>query len=200
MKQKKITFLHIGGFGGMHNRKQSDKVIEAFIKMKNNDKAELIVTRQDVQNFDNKNGIHKYKDAENVKLIVGTFSQKDLIKLYHEADVVVLPSKWEGNGLPFYESLAMHRPVITIDAPPMNEIIKDGINGLLCKTDEPEELEGIFVPPHPVNVKSLTSKMNIMLQEELRQLMSNNAELTFKKIWNWNDNSKKLLNIIRDLE
>jgi len=199
-KNKKTIFLHVGGYGGIRDRKNTPAVVESFKKLKRNKEAILIITRQDVQNFDNKNGIHKYKDAENVKLIVGTFSQKDLIKLYNDADVIVLPSKWEGNGLPFHESLAMGKPVITIDAPPMNEVIKDGINGLLCATDESEHLDGIFVNAYPVNVKSLTTKMNIALQPELLELMKCNAKVTFDRIWNWNINSKKILKIIKELK
>jgi glycosyltransferase involved in cell wall biosynthesis len=38
-------------------------------------------------------------------------------------------SKHEGLGLGFYESLQTGTPIITLDTPPHNEIIKDSING-----------------------------------------------------------------------
>ena len=46
-------------------------------------------------------------------------------------DVCLAPARWEGLGLPLYEAIAFGMPAITNDAPPMNEAIHDGINGLL---------------------------------------------------------------------
>ena len=53
------------------------------------------------------------------------------LRLFASADVCVAPSRWEGLGLHLYESMALGLPVITNDAPPMNEVIRDGDNGLL---------------------------------------------------------------------
>ena len=53
------------------------------------------------------------------------------LRLFAAADVCVAPSRWEGLGLHLYESMALGLPVITNDAPPMNEVIADGDNGLL---------------------------------------------------------------------
>jgi glycosyltransferase involved in cell wall biosynthesis len=41
--------------------------------------------------------------------------------LYGEADVCVQPSHWEGLGLPLLECQAAGLPLVTTDAPPMNE-------------------------------------------------------------------------------
>ena len=46
-------------------------------------------------------------------------------------DVCLAPARWEGLGLPLYEAIAFGMPAITNDAPPMNEAIHDGVNGLL---------------------------------------------------------------------
>ena len=46
-------------------------------------------------------------------------------------DVCISPSRWEGLGLPLYEAIAFGMPAITNDDPPMNEVIRDGVNGLL---------------------------------------------------------------------
>ena len=46
-------------------------------------------------------------------------------------DVCVAPARWEGLGLPLYEAIAFGMPAVTNDAPPMNEAIHDGENGLL---------------------------------------------------------------------
>lgn len=47
------------------------------------------------------------------------------------ADLIILPSKAEGFGLVLIEAMNQGIPVISFDAPAMNEIIEDGINGYL---------------------------------------------------------------------
>jgi hypothetical protein len=42
-------------------------------------------------------------------------------QLYEDGDVCVLPSRWEGIGLPLLECQMAGMPLVTIDAPPMNE-------------------------------------------------------------------------------
>jgi glycosyltransferase involved in cell wall biosynthesis len=46
---------------------------------------------------------------------------KDNRKLYADGDVCVLPSHWEGLGLQLLECQAAGLPLVTTDAPPMNE-------------------------------------------------------------------------------
>jgi len=45
----------------------------------------------------------------------------DNVRLYEDGDVCVQPSHWEGLGLPLLECQAAGMPLITTDAPPMNE-------------------------------------------------------------------------------
>ena len=63
------------------------------------------------------------------------------------ADVCVAPSRWEGLGLHLYESMALGLPVITNDAPPMNEVIRDGENGLLVASAPPRAGAARGSPP-----------------------------------------------------
>ena len=42
-------------------------------------------------------------------------------RLYDEGEVCVLPSHWEGLGLPLLECQAAGMPLVTTDAAPMNE-------------------------------------------------------------------------------
>ncbi|HVH17422.1 MAG TPA: glycosyltransferase, partial [Myxococcota bacterium] len=44
---------------------------------------------------------------------------------------LLAPSRWEILGLHLYEATAFGMPVITNDNPPMNEVIEDGLNGIL---------------------------------------------------------------------
>ena len=53
------------------------------------------------------------------------------LRLFAGNDICLAPSRWEGLGLHLYEAMALGLPVITNDDPPMNEVIRDGENGLL---------------------------------------------------------------------
>ncbi|WP_406694966.1 glycosyltransferase [Singulisphaera sp. Ch08] len=46
---------------------------------------------------------------------------EDAAALYDEGDVCIQPSRWEGLGLPLLECQASGLPLVTTDAPPMNE-------------------------------------------------------------------------------
>lgn len=54
--------------------------------------------------------------------------------LFSSCHVCLAPSRWEGLGLHLYEALSFGMPTITNDNPPMNEIIRDGYNGLVVSS------------------------------------------------------------------
>ena len=55
----------------------------------------------------------------NVEVRVGDLDEAS--DLYREGDVCIQPSRWEGIGLPLLECQASGLPLLTTDAPPMNE-------------------------------------------------------------------------------
>lgn len=72
--------------------------------------------------------------------ILGKVSRKKLVEEYNKSDAFYLPSRWEGQGLVFVESLLCDTPVITSDRPPMNDIIISESTGTLA---DPENIEDI---------------------------------------------------------
>jgi Glycosyl transferases group 1 len=60
----------------------------------------------------------KTKLPPNIELRAGPY---DNVALYREGDVCVQPSHFEGLGLPLLECQAAGLPLVTTDAPPMNE-------------------------------------------------------------------------------
>lgn len=129
-------FFNSGWGGGVNWRKNPESVVKSFdIASKQNDNVELI--------FKTQKPIEEYSDIvqqiceQNDKITVVDINMPyaKLLDLYKSCDVSLLPSKWEGIGIPFPESLALSLPVITIDAPPMNEWIIDGVNGFTAAVD-----------------------------------------------------------------
>lgn len=53
---------------------------------------------------------------------------------------VVLPSYREGTSRVLLEAAAMGRPIITTDVPGCREVVEHGVNGLLCKPRDCEDL------------------------------------------------------------
>ena len=186
-KDKPIIFFP-AGFGGVNDRKNEKAVIDAFSYICPRDKALL--------------HIHTQKEnqalrAQNVIKTSGTVDTNQLINYYKEADLVVLPSRWEGNGIPQMESLALGRPIIVPDAPPMNERIIDGETGYLVKVKEFKEISGIFVKSAEIDCWDFAEKM-IELSENKEKLYE--MQLASRKYaeanLNWKVNSKNLIDIL----
>lgn len=66
-----------------------------------------------------------------VKVMSGWLSKTELIMLYKECDIVVVPSLAEGFGIPIIEGFAACKPVISLNAPPMNELNSDRVGWLV---------------------------------------------------------------------
>jgi len=90
--------------------------------------------------------------------------------------ILVFPSKLEGLGLPLFEGLSCGLPVIATNAPPMNEFIKDGFNGLLVDVAfRATRNDNIAFPEEVVSMTDLAVKMAKMADDEdlLRKTSTN---------------------------
>jgi glycosyltransferase involved in cell wall biosynthesis len=66
-----------------------------------------------------------------VRLTLGDLPAEEHFARMVASDLLLAPSRWEGLGLHLYEAVSLGLPTITCDAPPMNEVVHDGKNGLL---------------------------------------------------------------------
>lgn len=161
-----VRFFHPAGWGGMHERRGTRDVIDAF-KAANIPEARLIIHTQE--------GRGKEEDGP-ITIHHGTVSREELASLYRNADVAVLPSKWEGLGLTFLESIGCGLPIITVNAPPMNEFVKDGESGFLCQVKTWESYPDIFVKAAFVDIEDLASKMRLIMDPRIRLRMKQNTK------------------------
>mgnify|MGYP001812758393 CR=1 FL=1 len=65
----------------------------------------------------------------------------DVRPFIEDAHAVVLPSYREGLPKSLLEAAAMRKPIITCDVPGCTEVVKDQINGLLCKAGDASDLK-----------------------------------------------------------
>jgi glycosyltransferase involved in cell wall biosynthesis len=73
----------------------------------------------------------------------GFLTQEELIPLYQEADVFVLPAVLEIHwGIPnvLVEALACRVPVVTTALPSLPELVDDGVHGLVARNRDPVDL------------------------------------------------------------
>lgn len=82
----------------------------------------------------NKNGLLK-----NVHFHGNLFTQ-DLAVLYQQADIFVLPSRYETYGIVLLEAMSFGLPIISSAIPSAITIIKKNTNGILYETENPEAL------------------------------------------------------------
>jgi glycosyltransferase involved in cell wall biosynthesis len=76
--------------------------------------------------------IEKY-DLNKSIIFVGQVQEIEMPLYYNAVDLLVHPSFVEAFGLVLVEAMACGKPILAFNIPPMNEIIDNGISGLLTK-------------------------------------------------------------------
>ena len=71
---------------------------------------------------------------------IGKLSSDELLWHYQNSDIMIFPSMWEGYGMVIAEAMANGLPVISSDIPTSKELIDDGVDGLLFKKGNHQEL------------------------------------------------------------
>ena len=72
--------------------------------------------------------------------LAGRVPTDELVRLYRSASLVVVPSRYEGFGLPAAEAMACGTPVVTTDAGALPEVVHVGGGGVLVPPDDPDAL------------------------------------------------------------
>jgi glycosyltransferase involved in cell wall biosynthesis len=72
--------------------------------------------------------------------VTGRLETPALVELYRRATLAVVPSRYEGFGLPAVEAMACGTPVVASAAGALPEVLRAGGGGLLVPRDDPEAL------------------------------------------------------------
>lgn len=104
-------------------------------------------------------------------------------ELFSSCHVWLAPSRWEGLGLHFYEALAFGLPIVTNDAPPMNETVRHMDSGILV----PSKVVGTTksgIPAREPDVGALCSAIEAADDDVLRaRLAAGTARLRAERSW-----------------
>ena len=128
-----MTFIFPGGF--MSKRKPLAETIEAF-RAARGDRLRLVLKAQVARQGKlvdrmSRGGRRFGRRDSRIETITEDLPTDEYLRMLGTADACLAPSRWEGLGLHLFEATALGVPVITNDNPPMNEVIVDGVNGLL---------------------------------------------------------------------
>jgi glycosyltransferase involved in cell wall biosynthesis len=105
--------------------KNYDSLVKAVAKIKG---AELVLYGDGPE----AGNLERLAEAEGCKLTIGMVPNEKLPREVSKADVFVLPSHSEGMPKALIEAMACEIPCIVSDLPTLREVVKDGVNGLVC--------------------------------------------------------------------
>ncbi len=81
--------------------------------------------------------VRQWHDEEIIEYLGQT---SDVRPFLQEATCVVLPSYREGVPCTLMEGAAMGKPLVATDVPGCRDVVKDGVNGFLCKAKDAHDL------------------------------------------------------------
>jgi glycosyltransferase involved in cell wall biosynthesis/GT2 family glycosyltransferase len=73
--------------------------------------------------------------------MLGVVGDETLHEHYANADLVVLPSRYESFGLVMVEAMMHGKPLVTADTSGVREVVRDGVDGLLVEPGNVDQLE-----------------------------------------------------------
>lgn len=79
---------------------------------------------------------------ENLRYLVGEFSQEFLRDLMNICDIYAAPSRGEGFGLPLVEAAMCGKPVVTCTGTAAEETVVQGESGFIARRDDIDDLAG----------------------------------------------------------
>jgi len=174
-KNKYILFV-----GNLEPRKNLSCLIKAYQSLDKKIKSEykLVIAGNKGWNLDILTDTPLNEDSNNI-ILTGFVDSLDMPNLYRQAAIFVMPSLYEGFGIPILESMASHTPVITSDIPVLRET--GGKAALYFDPKNPTDLGE--------KIKSLL--INKKLQNKLVRLGDDNINR-----FSWDDNVEKIVNLI----
>jgi glycosyltransferase involved in cell wall biosynthesis len=98
---------------------------------------------------------------------VGQVSEEEKFALLRACDVYVLPTRYEGFGLPLLEAMACGAPLVTSDIPVVREIVENGVNGLLV--------------PRGDSVALAAAILRLLGDQALRQRLADGGQETLRE-------------------
>ena len=187
-----LRFVHITGWGGVNNRKNTSLLIEAF-KRAGGISAELYLFTQSPVSAFGADAVRTCGENQRIHVTEGTVD--DIFEAYRGKHMLLWPAKREGVGLPIVEALICGLPVMISDGFMMKQWIQPDVHGIVCPA-EPEHGE-MFLPEMQVDVDELATLIRDIANDRRRvQRLINNVRRD-SEVWHWGWQAPVLRDLFR---
>jgi glycosyltransferase involved in cell wall biosynthesis len=164
-----VRFHYHAGLLG--KRKPFKEVINAF-SATSEPELRLIVKAQIERRM---NFLEKaVKRDSRIELVLEDLPTEEHLQKFADAHICMAPARWEGLGLHLYEAIAFGMPIVCNDDAPMNELVVNGVNGILVPS-HPDGLANSGIPAKTVDVDDLTAAISRLADPGLRAELSAGA-------------------------
>ena len=127
----------------------------------------------------------KQLNIENKTIFTGKVPFVDVPKYHNMLSVSVSVSNSESFGVAIIEASSCAKPVVVSDVGGLPEVVED-------------EVSGFIVPPRDVQ-KTAYAIEKLILDKDLRNKIGNSGRERVRKLYNWDDNVKQMINIYKDI-
>lgn len=179
-------FVSIYGYGGMQGRRSFQEIMEAWKLMPTPPKLVVRAQKQP-----DELGTKNVSLPKGVEIQLGNLPEP--ADLYKVGDVALQPSRYEGVGVSLVEAQACGMPVITVDAPPMNEVAPD-LKVPVAKVVQ-VSLMGKTIPSHIPAASQMASIVSNLNRRDIRDL-SRKARERAETQFSWNALRQRWLDIL----
>lgn len=140
--------LRILFVGRLERRKGVDVLLDAAERLlPDRPEVELVVVGKDTENTEidgtyREAFARRTSDAEWASRVTftGAVSDEELFQQYAECDIFCAPSRYESFGLVLTEAMAFGKPVVGSRVGGMQEVVDDGVTGLLAEPGDADSL------------------------------------------------------------
>jgi len=175
--------------GSTEDRKKGILYLLRAVKMLNHKKAHLVIVdgrlrpgRVYAKNLIQTLGLSK-KVTWREKISID-----ELVKEYNQAEVCVVPSLFEGFGLPALEAMACGCALVASSAGALPEVVGEG-----------EDAGGVLVPKG--DEKALAEKVNqILSNQEFRKELERKARARAERFFSWRNSARQIEEIYLELK
>lgn len=108
-----------------------------------------------------------------------SIENKELRYWYNSADVICIPSRWEGFGVVFIEAGACMSKIVTANLAPMNELLVNDLemNFLVDKYEDPESISKYILEACTTKLSNSNTRDNIIQKFDKNIIDANEASI-----------------------
>ena len=178
------TKKYIYFIGNLEPRKNLSTLLEAYLQLPEEVRSEYSLILAGSKGWKNESLQEALREAEesgeNVRHI-GFIDQADSPALYQNANLFVMPSLYEGFGIPILEAMASSCPVVASDIPVLREVGGDA---------------AVYADPNnPTSFKiKIIEQLNLKVTEEWKEQARANVSR-----FSWEENTNRLLSYTKTL-